>query len=374
MRQPYRLLTLGLALCAVAAVAGAFILLNRSHTADVDAEVGKWLLTVAAALVLTGALSMVVKQIDQRRSEREAWHGILNDLVAANQKVILARVRLQAHRSAKTYQEQLAEVMRARVEARRIGALDIVNRDRSLSDQITKMREYLDELGQEYAAEYLRVARQQRLDEVWLTAQMNAANDGGSAPRLPDPLAGPTRAWLMLTDASRFPRLAALLDEGAFPIDTFRTNYKLAKECLEMHAGFGDPPIESRIYRAKKLAKRAREFADGHEERLGDLKGRVTRSADEVDKACKTEDPDSCETRETTKADAPDPSEIRAADPGEIQRATVKLSALTADAVELVYPKRERDGAAADGPPAATAEIEAHPAAPPSPRPVATDA
>lgn len=368
MRQPYRLLTLGLALCAVAAVAGAFILLNRSHTVDVDAEVGKWLFTVAAALVLTGALSMVVKQIDQRRSEREAWHGILNDLVAANQRVILARVRLQAHRSAKTYQEQLAEVMGARVEVRRIGALDIVNRDRSLSDQITAMREYLDELGQEYAAEYLRVARQQRLDEVWLTAQMNAANNGGGAPKLPDDLAEPARAWLLLTDASRFPRLAALLDEGAFPIDTFRTNYKLAKERLEMHAGFGDPPMESRIYRAKKLAKRARKFADGHEERLGDLKGRVTRSADEVDKACHTEDPDSGETREATKAEA--------SDPGEIQRATVELGALTADAVELVYPKRERDGAASDEIPAATADIEAHPAAlpPPSPRPVATDA
>ena len=372
MRQPYRLLTLGLALCAVAAVAGAFILLNRSHTVDVDAEVGKWLLTVAAALVLTGALSIVVKQIDQRRSEREAWHGILNNLVAANQKVVLARVRLQAHQSAKTYQEQLAEVMGARVEVRRIGALDIVNRDRSLSDQITKMREYLDELGQEYAAEYLRVARQQRLDEVWLTAQMNAANDGGGggggggAPKLPDPVAGPTRAWLLLTDASRFPRLAALLDERAFPIDTFRTNYKLAKECLEMHAGFGDPPIESRIYRAKKLAKRAREFESDYEERLGGLNGRVTRSAGEVEKACKAEDPDSGETQEATKVEAPDP--------GEIRRATVELSALTAYAVKLVYPKHERDGAAADGPPAATADIEVHPAGPPpSPRPVATD-
>jgi hypothetical protein len=95
MRQPYRLLTLGLALCAVAALVGALILLNRSHTVDVDAQVGDWLLTVAAALVLTGALSMVVKQIDQRRSERQAWHDILNDLVAANQKLALARVRLK---------------------------------------------------------------------------------------------------------------------------------------------------------------------------------------------------------------------------------------------------------------------------------------
>jgi hypothetical protein len=232
--------------------------------------------------------------------------------------------------------------MGARVEVRRIGALDIVNRDRSLSDQITARREYLDELGQEYGAEYLRVARQQRLDEVWLTEQMNAANDGAGAPKLPDELAEPTRAWLLLTDGSRFPRLAALLDEEAFPIDTFRTNYKLAKECLEMHAGFGDPPMESRIYRGEKLAKRAREFAEGHEERLGDLMGRVTRSADEVDKACQTKDPDSGETREPTKADAPDP--------GEIRRTTVQLSVLTAKAVEVVYPKRGR-AAAANGPP-----------------------
>jgi hypothetical protein len=69
---------------------------------------------------------------------------------------------------------------------------------------------------------------------------------------------------------------------------------------------------------------------------------RVTRSADEVDKACQTKDPDSGETREPTRADAPDP--------GEIRRATVGLSVLTAKAVEVVYPKRGRDGTAADGP------------------------
>jgi len=313
MRQPYRLLTLGLALCAVAAVVGAFILLDRSRTADVGAEVGKWLLTVAAALVLTGALSMVVKQIDQRRSERQAWHGILNDLVAANQKVVLARVRLQAHRSARTYQEQLAEVMSARVEVRRIGAIDIVNRDGSLPERITAMREYLDALGQEYAAGYLRAARQQRLDEAWLTDQMKAANDGKGPPELPEWLAEPTTAWLMLTDPSKFPRLGALMDDDAFPIDTFRTNYKLAKERLEMHAGFGDPPVESRAYRAGRLATRATTFANLHVKRLGHLMGPVEASARQVEEAC------------------------RCRDPAEIQNATVELSRLTAQAVARVY-------------------------------------
>jgi hypothetical protein len=62
MRQPHRLLTIGLALCAVAALVGALVLLHRSHTVGVDAEAGEWLLTVAVALVLTGAFSMVVNR------------------------------------------------------------------------------------------------------------------------------------------------------------------------------------------------------------------------------------------------------------------------------------------------------------------------
>lgn len=315
MRQPYRLLTLGLALCAVGALVGALILLNRSHTVDVDAEVGKWLLTVAAALVLTGALSMVVKQIDQRRSERQAWHDILNDLVAANQKLVLARVRLQAHRSARTYQEELAEVMAARVEVRRVGAIDIVNRDASLNGWITAMREYLDALGHEFAAGYLHAARQQRLDEVWLDEKMRAANQGSGAPELPGWLAAPSTAWRMLTDASRFPRLGALLDDGAFPIDTFRTNYKFAKERLEMHAGFGNPSTESRKYRARKLAHRARKFASMHAKPLTELSKLVEDSVRRLEEARVADDP------------------------GAIQKATVELGKLTAQAVSAVYPE-----------------------------------
>jgi hypothetical protein len=57
---------------------------------------------VAVAFAVTGTLSLVVRQIDQRRSEREAWHAVLHDLVAANQKVEMVRLRLLAHRSAKT--------------------------------------------------------------------------------------------------------------------------------------------------------------------------------------------------------------------------------------------------------------------------------
>jgi hypothetical protein len=78
LKLSFGLLSVLLLLGAILAFALALIFLKRSHT--IDAEVGKWLLTVAAAFVFTGALSLAVKAIDQRRSERQEWHGVLRDL------------------------------------------------------------------------------------------------------------------------------------------------------------------------------------------------------------------------------------------------------------------------------------------------------
>jgi hypothetical protein len=198
MRQPFRLLTIGSLVGAAGATVGALVLLYSSHKVDVGAEVGKWLLTVAAALVLTGALSMIVRDIDQRRSEREAWHAMLNDLVAANQTVALAQFRMSAYKSALMYEEQLGELMRARVELRRICVIGIVMQDAELWKLVKAMRRYLEGLGHECNEEYVRVARQQRLDELWLAEQMKAAtaaNDGTGVPVLPDALGFSGEFW-----------------------------------------------------------------------------------------------------------------------------------------------------------------------------------
>lgn len=314
MRQPYRLLIVGLMVGAVAALAAALYFLLTSHTVDVHAEVGRWLLTVAAAFVLTGALSVVVKQIDERRSEREAWHTVLNDLVAANQTVTLARLRLEAHQSAKTYQEQLAELMRARVELRRICAIGIVIGGPPLRDHVDAMQWYLDALGFEYEKGYLRVARQQRLDELWLDDQMKAANSDG-APELPDALAVPTEAWRLLKDPNRFPRLAALLDGDAYAIDTFRRNYKRAKACLEERAGFGRRSADDAVESAGRFSKRAMEFVTGHADLPDEARDCVATAVDKVERACQTKDPVA------------------------IEKATAELVKAAAHAIKAVYPE-----------------------------------
>jgi hypothetical protein len=253
--------------------------------------------------VLTGALSVAVKQIDQHRSERDAWHSVLNDLVAANQTVTLARFRLQAHRSATTYQEQPAELMRARVELRRICAIGVVIGAPPLRDQVVAMRAYLDALGSEYEDGYLAVSRQQRLDELWLDDRIRAANTC-DALVLPAALAEPTEAWRLLKDPTVFPRLAALLDGDAYSIDTFRTNYKRAKACLEKWAGFGSRAQADAVGSADRFSTHAKDFVTGHADMPDEARDGIAEAVTNVEHACQTKAPRAIEKATAELAEA----------------------------------------------------------------------
>jgi hypothetical protein len=332
MRQPYFKLIFWLLLSAVVTFAVGLSLLNISQTADVDAEVGKWLLTVTAALVFTGALSMVVKQIDERRSQQQRWYGVLNDLGAANHTIAMLRLYLAAEQSALTYMEQLAELVRVRQELRRICAIDIVMKDEVLPKHIKAMQKYLEAVGQECEGVYLRVARQQRLDEVWLTDQMKAASveavrESADAPVLPDGLDHATTAWCML---ARLPKVAALLEYHAFQLSAFCIHYELAKWHLEELAGFRGGSTDASAYWARELPGLAMEFLEQHK-LADDVRTPIKEAACMVRKAC------------------------AGTDPSAIQEATVKLCEATADAINVIYSSPEHNGTAAG-------EHKAHPA------------
>ena len=163
---------------------------------------------------------------------------------------------------------------------------------------------------------HLRVARQQRLDEVWLTEQMKAANHGAGAPKLPPELECPTRAWKLLTDESEFPQLVALLDDGAFKIDAFRTNYKLAKGDLERKAGFEARSTEALVEAAQKLSCRSEKFRDVHRGALSDdIVKCIEDMVGEVQKACNNK-----------------------GRPSEIEKAIDGLGKAVACAIRAVYP------------------------------------
>ena len=151
------------------------------------------------------------------------------------------------------------------------------------------------------------------------------------------PLGEPTKAWRLLQDREVFPRLAALLDHAAFPIDTFRTSYKRAKGCLEVRAGFRDRSIVDVIDSAGRFSDRARKFVARHADLPDEAGKRVLARVGDVKRACDKADRDA------------------------IEKGTIELSKAAADAISAVYVVSERSATAAEDRTAAARKMEGHP-------------
>jgi hypothetical protein len=154
------LLALGLALAAGLSAAVGIWLLSIGKAGDDNTEVGKWLLTLSSALFVAGAVSTVVRLVEAARTEREKWAERLHDLMAARDTVSIARLLLSAHATAKTYREQVGELIQVRALLRRLRTEPEMAQDRDLSAAFDAMLNYLDQLGREYEVSYLSVARQ----------------------------------------------------------------------------------------------------------------------------------------------------------------------------------------------------------------------
>ncbi|WP_410644976.1 hypothetical protein [Amycolatopsis sp. lyj-346] len=216
-------------------VAGA-VLLSASNV-DVPAEVGKWLLTLGTALAVTGALSVAIKLRDERRARQSAWEVRLSTIIAANHSVVVIRLMLRAHKTARAYRDQIAELTRVRAQLRTLHADGAILMSAELLAAVKAMRRYLDAVGQEYEAGYLPVARQQMVDERRMEDAVRDAANESLTTALGEYLMSPTPAWAMLTDPARFPCLVAFLDEESFRASSYRTGYQNAKRLLENRAG-----------------------------------------------------------------------------------------------------------------------------------------
>jgi hypothetical protein len=142
-------LAAALGVLALAVFVIGALALNSSNV-DVLGEIGKWLLTLGTALAVTGALSAVIKQVDERRARRAAWETRLNTVISANHTVVVIRLLLRAHKSAHAYRDQIAELTRARAQLRSLQADGAVLTSPELRAAVKAMRRYLDEVGEEY--------------------------------------------------------------------------------------------------------------------------------------------------------------------------------------------------------------------------------
>jgi hypothetical protein len=250
---------LGITVLAAALIVSAIFALRESNL-NFWGEVGKALLTVAgtliAALLITGALTQEInrRQNEQtekekalelereakekaleleraaRATKREYWRDVLHDLLSVNDAVQTSRLLIDAHRTARTYGEQMRQLITSRASLRRLELdPDVINDENGLAAALEDMRRYLDGLGQEYRASYLKASRIQRLDEAVLEREIiELAKSSAHA----EPPIQPSRAWKFLEHEC--PLLMQFLDEPAYESE-FRSGYKFARERIQGH-------------------------------------------------------------------------------------------------------------------------------------------
>lgn len=243
----------------LAGISGSFLAVhyyNKSGWSDV----GKALLTLAVTFLVGGAAATLVRVVEEARETRAAWRDLLRDVVEVDQTLDVARQLIAAHKTARTYSEQYANIVHTRLTLRRVWVDPLVANDKSgaIRSHLDRMKRYVEDLGEEYETSYLRVARQQRIDEEYLKrrvgdlasrreASQNNPDQQGSGTEV-DPVYLPTLAWEMLQESRQFPLLVAFLDDRDYERCKFKKGFKDVRPILEKRAGIKrvgafDPPI-----------------------------------------------------------------------------------------------------------------------------------
>ena len=237
-----------LALAVVAAALGVILTVKGEGGWS---DVGSALMSLAIALLIGGAVAGVVKLSEQERSDQTArakesqqtaanWAGVLMEVVGVDHTVETARKLMNAHRTALTYNREHTNLIAAELILRQAWFDPLVANDREvdgdghrIADYLMQMTNYLGALTDEYEDQYLRVARQQLVDEAWLTATAEAPRETDDS-LIPDAFYTGTKTWQMM---KQLPSLGEFLEKATFEQGPFLTSYKAVKPLLEARAG-----------------------------------------------------------------------------------------------------------------------------------------
>lgn len=158
----------------------------------------KILATGAATLffgsLLGGVVGLVIAEFDRRRLQRAAqlqfMANVLTDLKDVYDSVDRGRTLLKAHKSAKTYGDEMRNIIAARVKLLQVmRALAVDERGKSIAkvrEHVNSMEMYLSTLIVEFEERYKDVSRQQSLYEARMKSAVEAAARSNAAqPDLP---------------------------------------------------------------------------------------------------------------------------------------------------------------------------------------------
>jgi hypothetical protein len=230
----------------LSAAVGGFVLIQRDGSHGAPFELGKWLLQIATVFLGAGLITLVLRQVEIRRSKRESWTAQLQDLVTGQDAVETAAVGLHWNPTAMTYTKLIESIKGLNASLRRmIATPDAHEKERDLRRAIQAFRSILKDLVKEYEIGSLSVLRQQMLDDKLLEVELERLVDGETlSPNttiLPDPLLEPTGVGRLLRQATRFPSVNRLLRgiaDGKFDKHCeFEIKYHDVKTLLEKSAG-----------------------------------------------------------------------------------------------------------------------------------------
>jgi hypothetical protein len=210
-----------LALAALLAVSAVLFLSTADTGVDIGLEIGKTLLTLVSAVLVTGVLTFVLSQLSAREAVRREHERVLVDslreLKTAYETIQIVRYFLAASPTALSLSQQIRVVLDARAQLHRVQRERLV-RDSPADTAIDAMLTYLTQVAAEYKQEFHSITE--------MALQEEHARDvvrSGAGRLLPQPQLPPTA----------FTAVYAFIDESTWQEGEFNLNYLRAKRHLQ---------------------------------------------------------------------------------------------------------------------------------------------
>ncbi|TNF18726.1 MAG: hypothetical protein EP318_17285 [Rhodobacteraceae bacterium] len=223
-----RITVIGMIVVGVLAwLAAYFAGQNEDLRLDLLSGLGGSGLTLAVGGVAGGLLTLLFKSHDARRQAREAeedqrraehaarqafYRAILDDLKSVYDRVERAKLLIEAHKSARTYGEQMRILPEANItlhnisRALRPGYDDL---ERDLHAPIMACRRFLKMLSAEFRESYKQISDEQAKDEAINRHNRDKIARGGDR----DTMQTANAAWMKIAD---LPGLRVLRDDQRF--------------------------------------------------------------------------------------------------------------------------------------------------------------
>jgi hypothetical protein len=188
-------------------------------------DLGKTGASLSLLSVIGGLVQWILKNRESEKQKEDEklnfYRNLLSDLKSVYDRVEQARLLIEAHRTAKTYGEQMRELIGGVVTLHNIKRAlnpEFPNLEKELKPCINSMNQFIKELLSEYRDNYKRVSILQEIDET----KKNILKEENAKITNPDIVetAIPSNAWDQI---KKLEKLAILRDDENF--DKYKTGF-----------------------------------------------------------------------------------------------------------------------------------------------------